>query len=107
MFAIIQTGAKQYKVKKDDTLLVEKIDIGKGVSHRFDQVLLISDGDKTEIGRPYLKGAYVEADLVDQIRGRKLVSFKYRRRESERTKIGHRQSQSKIRIKNIVTGNQR
>ena len=62
MFAIIQTGAKQYKVKEDDTLLIEKIDTEKGVSHRFDQVLLISDGDKIEIGRPYLKGAYVEAD---------------------------------------------
>ena len=105
MFAIIQTGGKQYKVKAGDELLIERLPdeegLAPGKALKLDQVLLCSRENAVEIGRPYLEGAYCEAELLKEIRSPKTVSFKYIRREKAATKIGHRQNYLKIKIKSI------
>ncbi|MFB3919030.1 MAG: 50S ribosomal protein L21 [Candidatus Velamenicoccus archaeovorus] len=100
MYAVIQTGGKQYKVSAGDVLAVERIDNKKDVT--FHEVLLICDGEKVAVGQPYLKGAKVTADVLGGIRGPKLISFKYRRRKSSRRLHGHRQDLTQIRIKEIA-----
>jgi large subunit ribosomal protein L21 len=104
MYAIVETGGKQYRVAKNDVINVEKLGVAQGKSVKLDKVLLYADGKKTEIGTPYIKGAKVTCEVVGLIRGRKSVSFKYKRRKSSRTKIGHRQSYTKVKIKEISVG---
>ena len=81
MFAIIKTGGKQYKVKAGDELAIELLELGKAKTLKLDKVLLISKEGHLEVGRPYVKGAYCEAELVKEFRGPKVISFKYIRRE--------------------------
>ena len=102
MYAIIETGGKQEKVAVGDVLNVELLSNKKDVT--FNKVLLLCDGDKVEVGRPYVKGAKVSAEIVDQIRGPKVVAFTYRRRKSSRRIHGHRQSLTKIKITDIHAG---
>ena len=104
MYAIIETGGKQYRLAKDDTIVVERLDQAPGKSVRLDKVLLYADGKKVEIGRPYLKGVKVNCEVLANIRGAKTISFKYKRRKSSRTKIGHRQELTKLKVKEIVYG---
>lgn len=104
MFAVIETGGKQYKVKSGDELLVERFDHGKAKTVKLDKVLLVSDEKDVEVGRPYLKGAYCEADFLGEAKGEKVISFKYIRREKSATKIGHRQKYLKLKIKTIHKG---
>ena len=99
MYAVIQTGGKQYKVNAGDVLAVECIDNKKDVT--FHQVLLICDGEKVSVGQPYLKGAKVTAEVLGAIRGPKLISFRYRRRKSSRRLHGHRQDLTHVKIKDI------
>ena len=101
MFAVIKTGGKQYKVQKDDTLLVEKLDGKDGDKVTLDEVLMVVDGKKATVGEPTVKGATVEAKLVEQTRGPKITVFKKKRRQNYRRKKGHRQDLSKIQITNI------
>ena len=101
MFAIIQTGGKQYKVKAGDEIQVERLDLGKSKTLKFDRVLLVSNGAAVEVGRPFVKGAYCEAELLSEVKAPKVVSFKYIRREKSATKIGHRQKYLKVRIKSL------
>ena len=101
MFAIIQTGGKQYKVKAGDELRIERLESGKAKSIRLDKVLLLSGNGATEIGRPFVKGAYCEAEVIGEVKGPKSISFKYIRREKSATKIGHRQKYLKVKIKTI------
>ena len=104
MFAIIETGGKQYKVKAGDELAVERLGVGKTKTLKLDKVLLLSkEGGASEVGRPYVKGAYCEAELLGEMKSPKTISFKYIRREKSATKIGHRQNYSKIKIKSIHT----
>lgn len=103
-FAVIKTGGKQYKVKEGDELAIELLGHGKSKTLKLDQVLLVSKGGSVELGKPFIKGAYCEAELVKEFRGPKTVSFKYIRREKAATKIGHRQNYLKVKIKSIHAG---
>ena len=105
MYAIVETGSKQYKVSKNDTIEVEKLDIKKGKEVKLDKVLLISDKKDATIGSPYIKGAHVLCDLAGEKRAKKVISFKYRRRHaSSKKKIGHRQGYTMLKVKEINVG---
>lgn len=101
MFAIIRTGNKQYKVKSGDTVVIETLPDRKSETVKFDEVLLVAKDGAAQVGRPLVKGAYVEGEVVREFRGPKLVSFKYIRREKSATKIGHRQNHLQVKIKAI------
>lgn len=101
MFAVIKTGGKQYKVQKDDKILVEKLEGNDGDKVVLDQVLMVSDGKKATLGEPLVKGAKVEAQIVEQTRGPKIIVFKKKRRQNYRRKKGHRQDLTQIQITNI------
>ena len=98
MFAIIETGGKQYKVSANDVLRVERLAGAAGDTVTFDKVLMV-DG---KVGAPYLAGATVTAEVVEQTRGPKLIVFKKRRRQNSRRKNGHRQDLTAIRITGIA-----
>ena len=104
MFAVIETGGKQYRVKTDDELLVELFDRGIHKTLKLDKVLLLSGDGGVEVGRPYVKDAYCEAELLAETKGPKVISFKYIRREKSATKVGHRQKYLKLKIKSIHHG---
>lgn len=101
MFAVIKTGGKQYKVQKDDKLLVEKLEGKEGDKVTLDEVLMIADGKKSTLGEPLIEGAKVEAKVVTQTRGPKITVFKKKRRQNYRRKKGHRQDLTMIQITNI------
>ena len=101
MFAVIRTGGKQYKVQKDDTIKVEKLEGEAGASVDLNEVLFIG-GDKTaQMGTPLVKGASVKAEIIAQDRLDKVVIFKKKRRQNYRRKKGHRQNVTVLRIKDI------
>ena len=102
MYAIIETGGKQYKVQPGDVLDIERLNVGDSNTVEFDKVLAVG-GDEITVGTPLVEGAKVTAELVDQIRGKKLVVFKMKRRKGLRRKNGHRQSLSKVKIVDIQT----
>lgn len=104
MFAVIETGGKQYKVKSGDELLVERFDHGENKTLKLDKVLLLAGEEGVEVGRPFVKGAYCEAEFLGDVKGPKVISFKYIRREKSATKIGHRQQYLKLKIKSIHKG---
>ncbi len=101
MFAVIKTGGKQYKVQKNDKLLVEKLEGNEGDKVTLDEVLMVADGKTSKIGEPVIKGAKVEATVVAQTRGPKITVFKKKRRQNYRRKKGHRQDLTMIQITNI------
>jgi len=101
-FAIIQTGGKQYKVKASDILKIEKLKNSKPESKvEFNEVLAYGDDKTLEIGSPLVKGAKVEAELMENSKNRTILIFKKRRRQNSRRKNGHRQQYSLIKIKKI------
>lgn len=100
-FAIIQTGGKQYRVKPGDELCIERFDHGKSKSLKLANVMLYSKDGALEVGKPFIKGAYCEAELLAEVRSPKTISFKYIRREKGATKIGHRQNYLKIKVKSL------
>ena len=104
MYAIIEVGSKQYSVKKDDIIEVNKLVAAKGDNLDIDKVLLISDGKKVEIGQPYVKGAKVEAIVLKQSLGEKTTAFKHRRRKNSHWEKGHRAQLTELKIKSIVLG---
>jgi large subunit ribosomal protein L21 len=104
MYAIIEVGAKQYSVKKGDILEVERQAAEEGKEIALNKVLLVFKDKKLQIGQPYVKGAQVKAVVLNKIKGRKVVSFKYRRRKSSHSKIGHRQLLMRLRIEEIELG---
>lgn len=104
MYAVIEIGAKQYNVKKGDVLDVDKQDIKEGKDLSIEKVLLLSKDKKVEVGQPYLKGVKVAAEVVGQVKGDKVISFKYRRRKSSHWTKGHRAKLTRIRIKEIESG---
>ena len=101
MFAIIKTGGKQYVVTPDKKLKIEKIASTEDKKVVFDKVLLFSDGGKVEIGKPYLKGIKVEAELIEEGRDKKVIVFKYKAKKRYKKKKGHRQPFSEVIIKSI------
>ncbi len=102
MYAIIEVGAKQYTVKKGDLIEVEKQNVPAGEEIVLDKVLFISKDKKASIGQPYLKTASVKAEVLAQTKGKKLVSYKYRRRKASHWKKGHRQQLTRLKIKEIL-----
>jgi len=102
-FAIIETGGKQYKVSASKILEVEKLDVEKGKTIKFKNVLLLNDDKNTEVGNPNIEGAIVEAKLLDNVKDRTVLIFHKRRRKHSRKKNGHRQRHSKIQITKILS----
>ena len=103
MYAVIQTGGKQYRVEPGKTVLVEKLDGDKGTQVVFDQVLLVSSGDggSVTVGKPTVSGAKVTGEIVEQTRGDKLVVFKFRRRKNYVRRNGHRQDLTVVKVAEI------
>ena len=101
MTAIIETGGKQFKVSAGDILTVEKLECDAGQTFTFDKVLGILDGEKTIIGKPYVDGAKVTATVEGNIKGKKLIVFKYKSKKGFRKKKGHRQPYTKLKITEI------
>jgi len=101
MYAVIQTGGKQYKVTPGEELRVEKLNGKAGDEVYFDNVLLVSKGDRVEVGKPVLKNTKVVAKITRQGRGPKIVVFKYKRRKRYRKTQGHRQDFTAVRIVEI------
>lgn len=99
-YAVIRTGGKQYRVTEGDTLQVELLAGNPGDKVKFDQVLMVS-GDSPTFGKPLVKGASVEAEILRQERGPKLVVFKFRKRKRSRKKAGHRQSLTAVKITGV------
>ena len=104
MYAVIATGGKQYRVQKDDVIDIERVNGDVGGKVTFDEVLLVGEGAKIELGSPLLKSAKVSAEIVDQYRGKKLTVFKMKRRKGYRRKHGHRQELTKVKISTISGG---
>ncbi len=104
MFAVIKTGGKQYRVATDDLLTVEKVSGNAGDTVEFTSVLAVGEGEAATIGAPLVDGAMVTAEIVEQGRGAKVLSFKKRRRQNSRRIRGHRQLLTTVRISEILTG---
>lgn len=104
MFAVVKTGGKQYRVAKDDVIKVEKLEGEAGSKIVLDDVLMVSDGDKPTVGSPLVEGAAVEAEVLEQGKGDKIVVFKKKRRHNYRRKRGHRQELTVLRITDITVG---
>jgi large subunit ribosomal protein L21 len=102
MYAVIETGGKQYRVEVGTELEVELLDVEAGESMKFDRVLLVADGETAAIGRPVVANAEVEATILGRDRGVKTISFKYRPKARRRVKKGHRQELTLLRISDIV-----
>jgi large subunit ribosomal protein L21 len=103
MFAVIKTGGKQYRVAKDDVIVVEKLDAKAGGKVTFDQVLMTGDGKTVKLGKD-AAGVTVTGKLLETKRGEKVTVFKKRRRNTYRRKHGHRQSESRVQITAIGGG---
>lgn len=104
MYAIVQTGGKQFKAAKGETLIVEKLDGEAGTKLDLADVLMICDGDKVTVGSPFVKGAKVKVEIVRQGKGPKIEGFNYKAKKNERKRWGHRQPQTHLRVTDIVGG---
>ena len=100
MYAIIETGGKQYVVEGGDKIRVEKLDVKEGDNVTFDKVLFVS-GDEPKVGAPYVDGAKVEAKVLAQGKAKKVVVYKYKSKKNERKKNGHRQPYTLVEISGI------
>ncbi len=100
MYAIIETGGKQYKVAEGDVIFVEKLDAEVEATYTFDKVLAIG-GDETKIGAPVVEGASVSAKVLKQGKDKKVIVFKYKPKKNYRRKQGHRQPYTKVQIEKI------
>ncbi len=105
MYAVIKTGGKQYKVSKDDVISIEKLSDDAGKKIKLTDVLIISDKGKPIIGDPLIKGASVEAEIVDHAKNAKVTVFKKKRRHNYRRKKGHKQNITNIKILSINSKN--
>ena len=104
MYAVIETGGKQYRVEVGTELEVDLLDVEPGQSVTIDRVLLVADGDESAIGQPTVADAAVSAEVVRRARGEKLISFKYRPKARSRVKKGHRQDLTILRITDVRLG---
>lgn len=101
MYAVVETGGKQYKVAKNDLFLVEKIKAKEGSETKLSKVLMVKEGNSFHFGNPHVKGAHVVCEVLGTVRADKVVAFKYKKRKSEKKKIGHRQDLLKLKVKEI------
>ena len=102
MQAIIVTGGKQYSVKEGDEIFVEKLNVEAEQTVVFDQVLAVVDGENSTFGKPVVEGAKVEATVVKNGKGKKIVVFKYRPKKDSKSIRGHRQPYTKVKIEKIA-----
>lgn len=101
MFAIIETGGKQYRVQEGDTITVEKLNVEAGEKITFDKVLMISNGETVKIGAPYVESCNVAGTVVESGKGPKVIIFKYKAKKDYRKKQGHRQPYTMIKIDKV------
>ncbi len=101
MFAIIETGGKQYKVSEGDIIFVEKLDVEEGTTYTFDKVLAVSNANGFKVGTPTVK-ATVTATVVKNGKGKKIHILRYKSKKNEKKKIGHRQPYTKLQIESIA-----
>lgn len=101
MHAVIKSGGKQYRVKKGQTLKLEKLDVEAGSSVNFADILMVSDGENVKIGAPYLKGCSVTAEVLSQGRADKIRIIKMKRRKHHMKRMGHRQYYTEVKITDI------
>ena len=102
MYALVKTGGKQYRVAKDDTILVERIAAEEGAEVILNDIVMLGDGDKVTIGTPTVDGAAVSATVVRQTRGPKIIIFRRKRRKNHRRTQGHRQDLTLLKINDIA-----
>ena len=102
MFAVIKTGGKQYKVAAEDTITVMTVTGEPGEKVTFDNVMMLVDGEAATVGAPFVAGASVAGEIVEQARGPKVIAFKKRRRKNSKRKRGHRQDLTIVRITGIT-----
>jgi large subunit ribosomal protein L21 len=101
MFAVIRTGSKQYKVKEGDTIDVELFDVQPGQNAVFNEVLLVAHGDQVSVGKPTLSGASVTGEVLGEVKGDKVIAFKYKRTRGYHRTVGHRQRHLRVKIGKI------
>lgn len=104
MYAVIETGGKQYRVQEQDTFRVEKLPVEPGEEVTIDKVLLIGGEGEPQVGTPYLEGASVIGRVLRQGKGRKIKGFTYKRRKRVQKRWGHRQRFTELQVERIVTG---
>ncbi|MEQ8480131.1 MAG: 50S ribosomal protein L21 [Hoeflea sp.] len=104
MFAVIKTGGKQYRVAANDVLTIEKLEGEAGDTVEFGEVLMVGEGAGATVGAPFVDGAMVVAEVVEQGRARKVIAFKKRRRQNSKRIRGHRQHRTVVKITDILTG---
>src|SRR5690625_3152327 len=102
MYAVVETGGKQYRVQEGDVLFVEKLDVEEGSTVDFDKVLVLSNDDGLTVGKPLVEGAKVEGSVLEHGKNKKVIVFKYRDKKNYKRKQGHRQPYTKIKIEKIV-----
>ena len=98
MYAIIETGGKQYKVSAGDTLFIEKLNVEADSEIVFDKVIAVGSDDSIKVGAPYVEGATVTANVVKNGKAKKIYVFRYKAKKNEKKKIGHRQPFTKVQI---------
>ena len=103
MYAVVKTGGKQYRVEKDDVIRIERLTGEAGDQIVLDEVLMLGDGADVKVGSPFIAGASVAGEIVDQARNRKVIIFKKRRRQNYRRKKGHRQHVTLFKVTDILT----
>ncbi|MBU2968855.1 MULTISPECIES: 50S ribosomal protein L21 [Pseudoalteromonas] len=101
MYAVFQSGGKQHRVTEGQTIRLEKLDVETGASVEFDKVLLVANGEKIEIGAPFVAGGKVSAEIVSHGRGEKVKIVKFNRRKHSRKQMGHRQWFTEVKITSI------
>lgn len=101
MYAVIETGGKQYKVSEGDTIFVEKLEVAEGENVTFDKVLIFADGENVTVGTPAVDGVTVTAKVEKQGKAKKIYVFKMKRKKNYRRKKGHRQPYTKLTIEKI------
>ena len=102
MYAVIQTGGKQYRVANGDVITVEKLEGDAGATLAIEPVLMVNDGKATPVGAPVIEGASVTAEVVEQTRGKKIIVFKKKRRQGYRRTMGHRQELTVLRVLDVT-----
>jgi len=102
MYAILETGGKQYTVRQGDEIKVEKLEAAEGESLELDHVLLIG-GDEVQVGTPFVQGAKIVAKVLEHGKNKKVISFRYKPKKHVRVKKGHRQPYTKLSIESIVS----
>lgn len=102
MYAVIETGGKQYRVQEGDVVFVEKLNAQEGETINFDKILLVSKEGELLAGKPYVEGVSVEGSVLEQGKAKKIIVFTYKAKKNSKRKLGHRQPFTKVKIEKIV-----